>query len=247
MENLASECTKDEYYYMIIACAIIILIVVYFLYINKRVDQLDKFYYTVEEICPLLDSIKNVSDDILNESLGIFGNEWKDWPEKDLYEKNGEWKIFPFYAFDIWVGDNCKKCPKTYSFLKGIKGLKLATFSKLSSGMKLKPHKGWGDHSNHVIRCHYGLVIPEKCYVSVADETKEEIKHHKKFQWLIFDDSKTHYAENKSKSDRIVLIIDIERPKTIKTGTSDIGDSKELLDIVNYFRSKNIKVNKKFI
>ncbi len=234
----------NEYYCIsVIACAVIVLLLIYFLYYGNACNKMDKFYYTTKEICPSLDSISIVSDDILNELSNIFGDEWNDWPEIDLYEKKGEWKIFPFYAFGIWVGDNCKKCPETYKFLKGIKGLKLATFSKLSSGMKLKPHRGWGNHSNHVIRCHYGLVVPKKCYISVSDETKEEIKYHKKFKWLIFDDSKTHYAENKSKDDRIVLILDVERPSNIKTGTSDIGDSKELLDIVDYFRSKNIKVN----
>lgn len=244
LEN--NECTGNDCWYVIISCALIILIVIYFLYSHGQSRQLDKFYYTTKEICPSLDLINDISDDILEEVSKILSDEWNDWPEKNLYEKNGQWKIFPFYAFNIWVDDNCKKCPKTCAFLKKIKGLKLATFSKLSPSMKLVPHKGWGDHSNHVIRCHYGLIVPKNCYISVSDETKEEIKYHGKFKWLIFDDSKTHYAENKSKYDRIVLIVDIERPKYIKTGTSDIGDSKELLDIVNYFRSKNIKVNKKF-
>ena len=241
MDNLEN----NDCYYVIVSCALIILIVIYFLYLNKQTEQLDNFYYTTQEVCPSLDSIHEISNDILEEVSKIFSNEWNDWPEKDLYEKNGDWKIFPFYAFNIWVNDNCKKCPKTYDFLKRINGLKLATFSKLSPGMKLKPHRGWGNHSNHVIRCHYGLVVPKNCYVSVSDKTKEEIKYHSKFKWLIFDDSKTHYAENKSKYDRIVLIIDVERPKNIKTGTSDVGDSKELLDIVNYFKSKNIKANQK--
>jgi aspartyl/asparaginyl beta-hydroxylase (cupin superfamily) len=228
--------------FFIVGFLIIILAIYFLLYWNNG-KQIEKFFFETSEICDQLETIDNVSADILNESLGIFGSEWNDWPEKYLYDKEGQWKIFPFFAFDLWVEDNCRKCPKTYKFLKGIKGLRLATFSKLSPGMKLKPHRGWASHSNYVIRCHFGLVVPEGCYVSVSDEEKEMKKYHKKFEWLIFDDSKTHYAENKSKNDRIVLILDIERPSRIKIGTSDIGDSKELIEIVNYFKSKNIKIN----
>jgi hypothetical protein len=62
-------------------------------------------------------------------------------------------------------------------------------------------------------------------------------KYHNKFEWLIFDDSKIHSAENLSDADRIVLIIDVERPRNIAIGKSEIGDTKELLEIVN-----NIKI-----
>jgi hypothetical protein len=116
---------------------------------------------------------------------------------------------------------------------------------------------GWGSHSNNVIRCHYGIIVPKLCYVSVTnniipplydnDNIKkssypnniykmgEEIVFHKQFEWLIFDDSKTHYAENMSNEDRIVLIIDVERPKHIKKGVSEIGDTKELMELVKYY------------
>jgi aspartyl/asparaginyl beta-hydroxylase (cupin superfamily) len=139
--------------------------------------------------------------------------------------------------------------------------------------MKLNPHKGWGRHSNYVIRCHYGLLVPEGCYISVSNrdkpplfkkektkskasgesfgffkskvydefDRKEEIRFHKQFQWLCFDDSKTHYAENTSNSDRIVLLLDIERPLNIAVGKSIEGDTEELTAIINYYKSKNIR------
>ncbi len=220
----------------------------------------DKYFYDVDDITPDLRNIENDRRNILTESYKIQSRSinktnkskintdetlWHDWPEKKLYANNGTWKIFPFYAFGVWVPENCNMCPYTYKFLKSIKGLKLATFSKLSPGMKLTPHRGWGNHSNHVIRCHYGLSVPNGlgCYISVSDtENGKDTKlYHEQFKWLIFDDSKWHYAENKSTHDRIVLIVDIERPAHIKTGTSEVGDSKELLDIVNYFKEKNIK------
>lgn len=227
---------------MIVVCIIFILLLIYVYYIRNR--QKDKLFYDVEEIDTNLNNIKKYKREIKNEVLKILNeDQWHDWPEKDLYEKNNTkettWKIFPFYAFGIWENENCAKCPTILSFLKSLSGLKLATLSKLSPGMKLKKHKGWGNHSNHVIRCHFGIIIPEDCYVFVSDETREEIKYHKTNEWLIFDDSKDHYASNDSNEDRIVLIVDIERPSNISTGKSIVGDTKELEEIINYFKKKN--------
>lgn len=233
-------------------------------------QKMDKFFYNIRDISRDLDNIDSEKVSIYNECMDIYMNSnWVNWPEKDLYaakNKTSTWKIFPFYAFGIWVNDNCDKCPKLYKFLKSIKGLKLATLSKLSPHMKLTPHQGWANHSNSVIRCHYGILIPDGCYISVSNSdnppmynksksykmnmfpsniynyddngfANEEIRFHRQFKWLIFDDSKTHYAENMSNKDRIVLIIDIERPKNIKTGSSQIGDTSELKELINYYKN----------
>ena len=210
--------------------------------LNRKNKQLDNFFYKVNDVNTDLLLANEYKYEMLENVMNVYYDEWKDWPEKNLYQNNGTWKIFPFYAFGVWAKDNCKKCPQIYKFIKNIKGLKLATLSRLSPGMRLTPHEGWGFHSNHVIRCHFGIIVPENCYISVSNGDSEEIRHHKKFEWLIFDDSKTHYAENKSNFDRIVLIIDVERPSWIKTGVSKVGDSKELLEIVDYFEKKNISI-----
>jgi beta-hydroxylase len=207
-------------------------------------QKLSSFYYTTTEICQELDNIDKIKEDVYNETMNIYNDEkiWNDWPEKDLLKTDKDkWKIFPFYAFGIWVKPNCAKCPIIFNFLKNIKNIKLATLSRLSPGTKLNPHKGWGKHSNYVIRCHYGIVVPSNCYVFVERGDKSEIKYHKQFEWTIFDDSLTHYACNgDNNSDRIVLIIDVKRPDNIEEGTSDVGDTKELLEIVKYFEKENI-------
>ena len=48
---------------------------------------------------------------------------------------------------------------------------------------------------------------------------------------------------NRSTKDRIVLIIDLKRPDSIPPGDSQTGDTKELLEIVNYFKNKNIHIS----
>jgi beta-hydroxylase len=220
---------------------IIILGVIIIIIINKNnskeIFKKDKLFYETNEIDKNLKEIEEYKNKIVEETKVICRDDWKEWPEKYLY--NNDWKIYPFYGFNIWVEENCKRCPTIYNFLKRIKGLKLATLSKLCGKTKLNIHQGWGDHSNYVIRCHYGIIVPERCYIYVEDEKGYEYRFHKEFEWLIFDDSKFHYAENQNDSDRIVLIVDIERPNDIKIGVSEIGDTKELIEI--FFKEKKIK------
>jgi len=248
--------------YIIIIC-IIIISIIYYINIKPR----DFFYNTSHKDFNFLENIDNFKNDIYNETMNINTN-WNDWPETHLYEKREDisWKIFPFYGFGHWVNMNCKRCPIIYNYLKTIPNLRLATLSKLSPGIKLTPHRGWGSHSNHVLRCHYGISVPNNCYISVSNTQSpplyhnsdlikktfpnnyiykklfgkyEEIQFHKQFKWIIFDDSETHYAGNLSNNDRIVLIIDILRPPSIKKGSSFIGDTSELLQIIDYYKKYN--------
>ena len=164
---------------------LIILVIVLRIYWPSNVHTLNERFYSVEQVCHELNNINKIKDNILNEVINVNNQNWKDWPEKNLYATKGTWKIFPFYAFGVWANNNCKKCPHIYNFLNTIPNLKLATLSKLSPKMKLIPHMGWGNHSNNVIRCHYGLIVPSGCYISVEDEKREEIQYHKKFKWLL--------------------------------------------------------------
>ena len=204
-------------------------------WLNKPITFLN-----VDNVYPFLKKIHPLRASILQETREILGDvkNWEDWPEKELYDVDATkvgrtWKIFPLYAFGVWANKNCAKMPNLTKFVQSIPHLKLATLSKLSPGMKLNPHRGWGNHSNFVLRCHYGLIVPPNtCYVNVNGEART----HQNDQWIVFDDSETHYAENRSHTDRIVLIVDIQRPVTLPKGTSQANDTKELLEIVDYFR-----------
>mgnify|MGYP001558699408 CR=1 FL=1 len=207
---------------------LILAILIYFVHSTKT-DQ----YFDPYKICPQLKTIHESREKIRKEIRQIY--DWTDWPETELY-KNGEWKIFPFYAFGIWVNKNCEICPELTEFIRRIPNLKLATLSRLSPGTKLAPHCGWGNHSNYVLRAHYGIDVPDNCYVEVESKRK----YHKNDTWLLFDDSLQHMAGNESEKDRIVLIVDIERPTNIPKGKSTIGDTKELVEIVRYFRDNNL-------
>jgi len=218
---------------------IIFIIICIIVCCYKMYSKQDNMFYNVEDVYPELQNIHKIRNLIIDEINNI--DKWENWPEKNLYDADGTWKIYPLYAFNIWVTDNCNQLPTLTKFIKSVPNIKLATLSKLSAGMKLTPHRGWGSHSNNVLRTHYGIDVPEnKCYIKVSDDKREEKQYHQNDRWIVFDDSKTHMAENTSQSDRIVLIIDINRPSYVRRGTSEVGDTKELLDIIDYFAKKNI-------
>ena len=248
---------------------LLFLIITYFTYIfitykkpkkpkkPKQNKLLNKNFYTLDESYPYLNKIYDNLDIYKSEINKLTNEKWIDWVEKDLYKtntKDGDWKIIPFYGFNIWVDDNCTKCPKLTKFLKSIPNLKTATLSKMGPDTILSEHRGWANLSNFVLRCHFGLDIPDNCFISVGNYEKDkpeipenivrEVKKYKQDKWLIFDDSKFHYTWNKSKKNknRIVLLIDIERPPNIQKGTAVLGDTKELIQLIDYF--KNIKDNK---
>jgi beta-hydroxylase len=239
---------KNSYNPLLFIIIIVILGYCITKWINSIYKKIDKKFYNVSEVYPELNKIYSKLDSIKHEINNINENNdstyWKDWPEKDLYDtSNKSWKIIPFKAFGLEVEENCKKYPQLWEFIQSIPNVKIAILSKLGPGTKLTSHRGWGNHSNHVLRCHFGLDIPQKnkCYIAVADSINNKIQeyekqYHSQDAWLIFDDSKYHYAENPTEFDRIVLIIDIERPPHIKTGSSTAKDTKELVDIVNSFK-----------
>lgn len=231
---------------------IIILLIIFFIliyiYRSSKRNLLSKNFYTVEETFPHLNKIYDNLDIYKREINNVIKDKsWINWVEKDLYNSkdNMDWKIFPFCGFNIWAEENCKKCPELTKFIKSIPGLKVAILSKMTPGTKLTEHRGWASHSNYVLRCHFNFIIPENCFISVGDSSGNsenivrEVKKYKKDKWIIFDDSRLHYTWNNGNSDRIVLILDIERPKNIKSGTAKKGETKELIELLNSF--KNVK------
>ena len=209
--------------------------------------KLNKRFYKVDEVYPNLTNIYEFDKQIESEVLNLLANKnsWLDWPEKNLYnQENYNWKVYPFYAFGTWINSNCKTCPTISKFLKSIKGLKMAGLSKLSSGTKLVPHEGYASHSNYILRCHYPIILPKnkkssKIYVGENYDSKFESRYYQKFKWIIFDDAKVHYSENLGESDRIVLLLDIERPNFVEVGKCNGNDTKEFTEIIMYLKNNS--------
>ena len=75
----------------------------------------------------------------------------------------------------------------------------------LVPGARLRPH---ADGPNTTLTCHLGLVVPERCVLRVAGESRtwEEAK------CLWFDHSFVHDAWNASDRDRCILLLDVIHP-----------------------------------
>jgi len=187
--------------------------------------------------------LKNIDHSIIKNELINYmqqsNNNWVEWPEYDLWKNKNEssWKIIPLMAFGKWSDKNTKIFPKTTSQLKNINGLVSAGFSKLGPSTTLKLHKGWGNLSNNVLRCHLGLIVPKlKCKVFVVG-LNNDMMYQKEDKWIIFDDSLYHSASNEDElNDRIILLLDIKRPDNIFKGESDIKNSLELNNFIDEFK-----------
>jgi beta-hydroxylase len=146
--------------------------------------------------------------------------------------------------------------------LRSIPTMRTALFSKLGPGTKLSTHTGWADLANYVLRVHLCLHLPGTApstnslktslltlpcsfafhSTGIADGccgllVDGEVQYHKEGQIIVFDDSKPHRAFNMSELDsRIVLIMDLMRPKTVPLGTATGSHTPELDDFVSLFK-----------
>jgi hypothetical protein len=209
--------------------------------------NIDKKFYEIY-VYPELKQIEPHKDQIkieVKKSLGNQLEEWIDCPEKKLYGGDNIWKMIPFYYYGTWVNKNCDKMPELTKFLHKLPKLKIALLSILAPKTVLKEHKDWGSHSNNILRCHYGILVPDNCYIAVKndDDIIATTKSHANDEWIIFDDSKLHFAANNSSYYRVILIVDLERPTYIKKGESEIGNTKELLEMINYYKENNIEID----
>ena len=217
--------------------------------------KLNQPFYDYRLIYPQLGLIHNQNHkNIHTEMKQLLDTHWMEWPEKELYNNNnldGSWTIIPLYGFGIWCKQFMNVLPCLYDFLKKMKGLKVAVISKLKPFSKLNPHQGWGFHSNKVLRCHYGIVLPYKrtdsyiCVMEDFDSVDKSIQYHKQNDWIVFDDSKVHYAVNDSNEERIVLIVDLERPTLVEKGNAQNNSTEELLQFVTELKNCNLGKDEK--
>ena len=112
-----------------------------------------------------------------------------------------------------------------------LKGIKTAILSRLGPNTVLEKHQGWAKLSNNVLRVHYGISVPKDCFIGVENKKMPMYTD----EIIVFDDSKVHWAENNSSQPRIVLILDLERPKNVAPGKSKIAFSAELNKLIEEF------------
>ncbi|GMF46818.1 unnamed protein product [Phytophthora fragariaefolia] len=209
-------------------------------------------YYPYQELFPQLDILKDNYNVILEEMMAVQQTAtWPFWPEKHYTEGDSEWRVFPFcYTFPAydatkttWVSPTCSMCPRTAALLKSLSNIRTALFSKLGPNTTLTAHRGWADLANHVLRVHFPLVVPTLatgdscCAMVVGGETT----YHAEREFIVFDDSKLHYAFNHHpEMTRHVLIIDFYRPDELPRGRARGGHSDELDEFIETFGRESL-------
>ncbi len=129
-------------------------------------------------------------------------------PDQYKISTGEQWRTFCFYGFGSRVDHNCTRCPETAHLLETIPGLQTAFFSILAPGFHIREHRGV---TKGVIRAHLGLIVPkaaDKCYMRIADQ---------RFSWvegrvIAFDDTYRHEVFNNTDEERVVLLLDFDRP-----------------------------------
>lgn len=170
---------------------------------------------------PFLSDLQANWKDVQDELTALGSSYFVQWPERSIYE--GNWTVFALFRLGIPFEEHTSQCPKTTELLNGIPGLVNAGFSSLASGVYIGPHVGY---TQEVLRCHLGLVTPEKCGIRVGNE----IKSWSPGSCFVFDDTQEHEAWNRSDSTRVVLLFDFKRDPDAPL--TEFPDDLHLYDLV---------------
>ena len=122
----------------------------------------------------------------------------------------GAWELLPLRTHRGWVAPVIEYFPATVRLLRRIPELRCADLAVLKAGSSIVPHHGtnWG-----VLRAHLALRVPEgegRCELTFpADSASQPWRDGEAF---IFDDMREHGAVNERSGDRLVLLIEVDRP-----------------------------------
>ena len=118
------------------------------------------------------------------------------------------WKTFFLYGFGDRVERNCKQAPVTAGIIGRAPTIHTAFFSILAPGYHIPAHTGV---TKGILRAHLGLIIPReraKCRIRVDDQ----IKAWEAGKVFIIDDTYEHEVWNDTGEERVVLLLDFDRP-----------------------------------
>jgi len=193
---------------------------------QQKYPQFSESFFPISHY-PQLDIVTQNYKTILTEVMAIRKKDSKMWHEWI----DGTLNVFPLYFFGKWCKQGVDLCPEIYQIVKDIPGIKTVSVSCLKPDKVIQPHMGWGDLANNILRCHFGIDVPDNCGC-VCDNW---VVPHLNGQWLAFDDSKMHTSFNYGERNRYILIVDMERPPHVPKGTCTVAYSQNLLDFISGF------------
>lgn len=122
----------------------------------------------------------------------------------------GGWELLPLRTHRGWVAPVVQYFPVTTRLLHTVDGLRCADLAVLKAGSVIADHHGtnWG-----VLRGHLALRVPQgegRCELTFpASGTSQPWQEGSGF---VFDDMHEHGAVNERDGDRLVLLLEIDRP-----------------------------------
>jgi len=132
-------------------------------------------------------------------------------PDQKRISTGTSWRTFILFGFGNKLVKNCTRAPETTRLLEQIPNLQTAWFSILSPRYHIPAHRGI---TKGILRCHLGLVVPEdvqNCTLRLDDQ----VYSWKEGEAVLFDDTYEHEVLNDTDDDRVVLLIDFDRPMRI--------------------------------
>lgn len=143
---------------------------------------------------------------------------WMDWDSD--WDHGADWQVLPVFVSEEIVNTRYGDAASWWSLMKVLSWswpetwkrvfadfdqdrVSLAAFSRLGPNQELEPH----EHKNegHLI-FHMGMEIPEG---DVGIQTSFGVHQWKSPEdWVIFDDTKTHSAWNRTEEDRVIFYMD---------------------------------------
>lgn len=123
---------------------------------------------------------------------------------------DGAWELLPLRTHRGWVTPVTRHFPATVGLLRCVPGLRCADVAVLRAGSSIAKHRGtnWG-----VLRAHLALRVPDgagRCELTFPAQSASQ--PWRAGEAFIFDDMHEHGAVNERPGDRIVLLLEVDRP-----------------------------------
>jgi beta-hydroxylase len=129
-------------------------------------------------------------------------------PDQYRISQQADWKTFWLQGFGTRSELCCQLCPETDRILQQVPGLETAFYSMMAPGTHVLAHRGV---FKGIINCHLGLIVPEdrdKCRMRID----HEVIHWQEGALRIFDDTRKHEVWNETDQERVVLMLQFQRP-----------------------------------
>jgi len=129
-------------------------------------------------------------------------------PDQYRIATGDNWKTLFLYGFGSKLESNCRQAPVTAEIIGRASKIHTAFFSILTPGYHIPAHTGV---TKGILRAHLGLIIPkerENCRIRVGDQ----FRVWEPGKVFVIDDTYDHEVWNDTGEERVVLLLDFNRP-----------------------------------